>query len=257
MDNDQPNFMVRYRNNPGEKLMLRKIFTCLGLDIPALTALFMLIQRIPYGRNHSNPAVIKELTWDNSQTKALAQRASYDCHSNETVWTWYTNIAPFTWLVQKDEDESRAGLKLSECGVPRSHGRKGGEFSQEGEGSKEIGHVIFEGEIPPLQYILFHQDSRLTQAERQALAQGLVDSTSWQHQINKVLQPAETPGCRTLSTLLSTFLLVYNDCRPTTLPGLRASMFHPCTQQCFQSWSDSQMLPKRPHIVKNNRLILD
>jgi hypothetical protein len=75
MDNDQPNFMVRYRNNPGEKLMLRKIFTCLGLDIPALTALFMLIQRIPYGRNHSNPAVIKELTWDNSQTKALAQRA--------------------------------------------------------------------------------------------------------------------------------------------------------------------------------------
>jgi hypothetical protein len=25
-----------------------------------------------------------------------------DCHSNLTKWPWYSNVAPISWLVQKD-----------------------------------------------------------------------------------------------------------------------------------------------------------
>jgi hypothetical protein len=57
-------------------------------------ALFALIQVVPYGRSHTNPPVQSEPKWDSPQTRALAVRACYDCHSNETTWPWYTNVAP-------------------------------------------------------------------------------------------------------------------------------------------------------------------
>ena len=44
---------------------------------------FLLIQLIPYGRNHTNPPVVQEPQWDSPQTRELAVRACYDCHSNE------------------------------------------------------------------------------------------------------------------------------------------------------------------------------
>ena len=36
---------------------------------------------------------------DSPATSALAVRACFDCHSNETVWPWYSNVAPVSWLL--------------------------------------------------------------------------------------------------------------------------------------------------------------
>src|SRR5574340_945670 len=69
---------------------------------------FLLIQLVPYGRNHTNPPVTGEPRWDSPQTRALAARACFDCHSNETKWRWYSNIAPISWLIQRDVDSGRA-----------------------------------------------------------------------------------------------------------------------------------------------------
>lgn len=66
--------------------------------------LFALLQLVPYGRNHTNPPAVSQIAWDSPQTLDLAQRACFDCHSNETKWPWYTNIAPFSWLIQRDVD---------------------------------------------------------------------------------------------------------------------------------------------------------
>ena len=59
-----------------------------------LVALFVLIQAIPYGRDHPNPPVLQEPTWDSPQTRAFAVDAWFDCHSNQTKWPWYTDMAP-------------------------------------------------------------------------------------------------------------------------------------------------------------------
>ena len=74
--------------------------------------LFGLIQLVPYGRNHQNPPVVQEPTWADADTRVIAQRACFDCHSNETMWPWYTNIAPFSWLVQRDVEEGRSKLNF-------------------------------------------------------------------------------------------------------------------------------------------------
>jgi mono/diheme cytochrome c family protein len=68
------------------------------------------IQLVPYGRDHINPQVTQESRWDSARTRALAARACFDCHSNETVWPWYSNVAPVSWLIQRDVDEGRRAL---------------------------------------------------------------------------------------------------------------------------------------------------
>lgn len=123
---------------------------------------FLLIQLVPYGRNHTNPAVVGEPNWDSPQTRELAQRACYDCHSNETVWPWYSNVAPVSWLTQHDTDEGRQHLNFSTWG-------SGGQGREPGEAIE----TIAEGQMPPPVYLITHPEARLTAAEKQALMEGL------------------------------------------------------------------------------------
>lgn len=55
------------------------------LGAAVLVLVGFLIQLIPYGRDHSNPPVLQEPQWDSPQTRAIAKRACFDCHSNETA----------------------------------------------------------------------------------------------------------------------------------------------------------------------------
>jgi hypothetical protein len=57
-----------------------------------LVILFGLIQLIPFGKDHQNPPVVAEATFDNATTKTLVTNTCFDCHSNETVWPWYSNM---------------------------------------------------------------------------------------------------------------------------------------------------------------------
>jgi len=124
----------------------------------------LLIQLVPYGKNHTNPPVLGEPNWDSPQTRALAQRACFDCHSNETVWPWYSNIAPISWLAYRDVEEGRRKLNFSEWGISRQ------------ENAGEVAESIWEGEMPMPIYLIQHPEARLTAAEKQALITGLQNS---------------------------------------------------------------------------------
>ena len=122
---------------------------------------FIAIQLVPYGRDHSNPPVTGEPNWNSPQTKQLAKAACFDCHSNETVWPWYANVAPASWLVYRDVVDGRSRLNFSEW--PAVGG--GGLMAEAAE-------IVTEGEMPPLQYRLIHGSARLSDAQRQELAAG-------------------------------------------------------------------------------------
>ncbi len=138
--------------------MFKKI---LRYGILAIVALFVLIQLVPYGRAHTNPPVVQEPAWDSPATRALAQRACFDCHSNETAWPWYTNVAPVSWLTQQHVDEGRQTLNFSEWGNSRAR-----ELD-------EIAEVILEGAMPMPNYLIMHPEARLSASEKQALIDGL------------------------------------------------------------------------------------
>jgi mono/diheme cytochrome c family protein len=125
----------------------------------ALIGTLLVIQLVPYGRDHTNPPVVAEPAWDSAHTRELAVRACFDCHSNETVWPWYSNVAPMSWLVQRDVDEGRETLNFSEWDRPQE--------------AEEAAETVREGSMPPSQYLLTHPEARLSDAELSALAAGL------------------------------------------------------------------------------------
>jgi mono/diheme cytochrome c family protein len=127
----------------------------------ALGALLLVIQIVPYGRDHENPPVTQEVKWDSARTRELAVGACYDCHSNLTEWPWYSNVAPVSWLVYSDVQEGREKLNFSEWDRPQ------------GEEGDEAAEAVREGSMPPLQYKPLHPAGRLSDAEREELARGI------------------------------------------------------------------------------------
>jgi Haem-binding domain len=123
---------------------------CLGGIILAAA-----IQLIPIDR--SNPPVTAELTASN-EILATFRRACYDCHSNETIWPWYSRVAPVSWLVAADTWEGREHLNFSTWNhLPPEKQQKL---------RKEIWKSVDEGEMPPWVYLLNHAEAKLDQSDR-------------------------------------------------------------------------------------------
>ncbi len=71
----------------------------------ALFFLFAVIQFITPTRNKSDEILKIDITSiynvpENVQT--VVKISCYDCHSNNTVYPWYSNIQPVGWLLAKD-----------------------------------------------------------------------------------------------------------------------------------------------------------
>ena len=142
----------------------------MGAGIIAIPlVLFGLIQLAPISVSYTNPPVVAEPKWDGSQTRALAQRACFDCHSNETAWPWYTHIAPVSWLTAHDVLEGRQRLNFSTWGQSTS-GRG------EGTNVRELVRAVQNGSMPSAIYLPLHPSARLTPAEQQQLVQGFLET---------------------------------------------------------------------------------
>src|SRR5919112_1245512 len=91
------------------------MLTRILVAIPSVVlGLLLLIQVIPYGHAHTNPPDTGEPQWDSPRTRELVVQACYDCHSNHTVYPWYANIAPTSWLTQHDIDTARSYLNFTD-----------------------------------------------------------------------------------------------------------------------------------------------
>lgn len=141
--------------------MSKRFLKTLAAIVIVGIVLLVLIQFIPYGKDHSNPSVISEPTWDSQQARDLARVACFDCHSNETIWPWYSNIAPVSWLVYRDVVEGRRRLNFSDW--QNSRLREPGELA----------HAVIEGEMPPLQNLPMHPSAWLSSVQKTQLADGL------------------------------------------------------------------------------------
>jgi len=49
-----------------------------------------------------------------SELAAILDRSCRDCHSNGTVWPWYTQIAPVSWLMAYGVTKGRKAVNFSE-----------------------------------------------------------------------------------------------------------------------------------------------
>jgi hypothetical protein len=126
-----------------------------------LLALLVLIQFVPYGRDHTNPAPTKAVALPTAAQRAIFTKACADCHSFDTEWLWYTNVAPVSWLVQSDVDGGREGLNLSTWDRPQPS-------------IDDVVEAIAGGDMPPLKYTIspYHFNARLSAGEKRELIRG-------------------------------------------------------------------------------------
>ena len=115
------------------------------------------IQLVPVER--TNPPVVRDVAWDSPDTRALAERACFDCHSNETKWPYYAYIAPISWRVAQHVSMGRQHLNFS-------------DWTQPNEDLDEVIEVMEDGEMPLSDYLRMHSEARLSPEETEALIAG-------------------------------------------------------------------------------------
>ncbi|MBR9974546.1 MAG: heme-binding domain-containing protein [Bacteroidetes bacterium] len=124
----------------------------------SLLGVFVIIQFFQPERD--NPPVRAEIAAA-PEMKAVLRRACYDCHSNETVWPWYSYVNPMGWLVGGHVREGRAHLNFSEW--------ESLETQKRYHMKQEILEVLEDGSMPLPSYLLLHGDAELTAEDRGVL----------------------------------------------------------------------------------------
>jgi Haem-binding domain len=133
----------------------RKLLVRAGLG---LLAVAVLVQLVPYGRDHTNPPVTQDAPWPDGRARELATAACYDCHSNQTRWPPQSSVAPFSWLLTRDVEQGRDKLNFSTW--------------DDGE-ADDAADAVADGSMPPRRYLFVHPDAALSEAERQVLVDAL------------------------------------------------------------------------------------
>lgn len=121
---------------------------------------------------HFNPPVQpgRDLLASNAppaEVTAMLKNACYDCHSDETVWPWYSFIAPVSWSVVGHVNDARNAMNFSQWPHDDpSHARKRW---------RRIGDAVESGEMPLRSYTWIHPEARLTPEQRKRLVQWAQD----------------------------------------------------------------------------------
>ena len=114
----------------------------------------------------TNPTIIQEndfisITNPPENIKNLLKTSCYDCHSNESTYPWYTNVAPISWWVKQHINEAREELNFSEWGT----------FTEKRKKHKleEVYEEVEEGEMPLKSYLIAHSEAKLTTEQKNEL----------------------------------------------------------------------------------------
>jgi len=93
-----------------------------------------------------------------AEVQALLRRACFDCHSNETVWPWYSQFSPASLVIARDVKKGRKEVNFSSWDK-YDEKRKTRKL-------KEIAKEVDKGDMPLFYYLPFHPDAKLSQADR-------------------------------------------------------------------------------------------
>lgn len=129
-----------------------------------LVVIFIAIQ---FSRpDRTNPPIVQAETLEANMevpqdVQAILKRSCNDCHTNDTNYPWYSNIAPISWSVVDHIRVGREELNFS----------KWGTYSQKRKDHKmeEICEQVESGEMPHNQYLWIHWDAELSKNDIQVL----------------------------------------------------------------------------------------
>jgi len=121
-------------------------------------AVLIIIQFFRIDKNNPKTAIKNDFIVINKPNDAIAtmlKSACYDCHSNESKYPWYTNVAPISWWVKDHINEGREELNFS-VWAKYTKKRKLKKF-------KEIIDELEENDMPLIEYTWIHKKAKLSE----------------------------------------------------------------------------------------------
>ena len=109
-----------------------------------------------------NPNDLLVTTKVPDEVAIMLKTACYDCHSNETIYPWYSYVAPVKWLVNRDTRVGREELNFSNWAAMNK--------MDQASVLSDISDEVSEGEMPMKIYPIMHAEAKLSDADRQAIA---------------------------------------------------------------------------------------
>lgn len=93
----------------------------------------------------------------------VIRTSCYDCHSNETVYPWYSNVQPVAWFLKSHIDDGRKHLNFSTFSTyePKKQAHK----------LEEAVEMIEQDKMPLESYILGHPEAKLSPENKTMLIQ--------------------------------------------------------------------------------------
>ena len=89
----------------------------------------------------------------------IFKKSCYDCHSDNTSYAWYDNIAPLSWYVDSHIKRAKFSLNLSEWGTFEPWRKR--LFIQGG-----MIYDINMDKMPPQSYLFLHSDATISKKEK-------------------------------------------------------------------------------------------
>jgi hypothetical protein len=96
-----------------------------------------------------------------AEVSGILRSSCMDCHSHQTVWPWYSNVAPVSWFVADHVKHGRKHLNFSDWA--RYDEREADEMLD------GICQTAKGGVMPLNSYTLLHHEAKLSAAEVDAL----------------------------------------------------------------------------------------
>jgi len=131
----------------------------------ALLAVLVVIQF--FGIDKENPPVdssqdFMAVAAPPADVAEMLKTACYDCHSHETAYPWYSNIAPVSWWLKDHIDHGREELNFSKWGTYKAE--------KAAHKAEESAEEVEEQHMPIKPYLITHADARLSDEQRERLA---------------------------------------------------------------------------------------
>ncbi|MDD7913313.1 heme-binding domain-containing protein [Polaribacter ponticola] len=125
---------------------------------------FVGIQFIPTTLNQSKNVLKSDFLLVNNAPKIIRkalENSCYDCHSNNTIYPWYSKIQPAAWFLENHIKEGKKELNFSDW-TTYSDRRKKSKL-------KSIISQIKDDQMPLTSYTLIHNNAILSSKEKMVL----------------------------------------------------------------------------------------
>jgi predicted Fe-S protein YdhL (DUF1289 family) len=131
--------------------------------IIGIIAVLALIQLIRPEKNNSNDykndiSTVMEIP---KEVKEIIKNSCADCHSNSTVYPWYSEIAPVSWYLASHVNDGKEHLNFSEWTAYNK--------DQKRHILKDLEEELEEHKMPLSSYLYIHKNAEMSKEQYETL----------------------------------------------------------------------------------------